>query len=290
MNFNVALLQISPAGSNQNKNLCIGLASCRKAKLLGADLVVFPELWNIGCPRAPLHDEGRRDWLASAVSQQSGFVQAFADFAREINLNIAITFLETYQPLPRNSICIFDGSGEVALKYSKVFICNFGADELSKPDPQPEEIGCDINCSPGDSFNICTLQGTRAQAKIGAMICSDREFPLAANQLMLNGAEIIVVPNACTWDDIRTAGLKTRAFENLVGIAMVNYPTPQNNGHSQAHTCVPWRNGQPANTLIANAGENEEIVLASFDVDEIRAFRKKEEWRLNYLRSQPLIR
>jgi hypothetical protein len=36
---------------------------------------------------------------------------------------------------------------------------------------------------------------------------------------------------------------------------------------------------------IANAGENEEIVLASFDVDEIRAFRKKEEWRLNYLRS-----
>ncbi|HEU5413130.1 MAG TPA: carbon-nitrogen hydrolase family protein [Candidatus Angelobacter sp.] len=147
-----------------------------------------------------------------------------------------------------------------------------------------------MNCSPGDSFNVCTLQGKRVEVTIGAMICSDREFPLAANQLMLNGAEIIVVPNACTWDDIRTAGLKTRAFENLVGIAMVNYPTPQNNGHSQAHTCVPRRNGQPANTLIANAGENEEIVLASFDVDEIRAFRKKEEWRLNYLRSQPLIR
>ncbi|HET9790309.1 MAG TPA: carbon-nitrogen hydrolase family protein [Candidatus Angelobacter sp.] len=290
MNFNVALLQISPAGSDQDKNLSIGLASCRKAKSLGADLAVFPELWSIGCSGAPLHDDGRRDWLASAISQQSSFVQAFADLARKINLNIAITFLETHQPLPRNSTCIFDSTGEVALQYSKVFICNFGQDEVSKSNPQPEEIGCDFNCSPGDSFNICTLQGARAQARIGAMICADREFPLPANQLMLNGAEIIVVPNACNWDEIRSAGLKTRAFENLVGIAMVNYPSPKNNGHSQAHTCVAWRNGQPANTLIANAGENEEIILAPFDVDEIRAFRKKEEWRLNYLRSRPLIR
>lgn len=290
MNFDVALLQISPVGNDQDKNLSIGLASCRKAKLLGADLAVFPELWSIGCSRAPLHDEGRRDWLASAISRQSRFVQTFAELAREINLNIAVTFLETHEPLPRNSLCIFDSTGAVALKYSKVFICNFGQDELSKPNPQLEEIGCDVNCSPGDSFDVCTLQGAGAQATIGAMICSDREFPLAANQVMLNGAEIIVVPNACTWDDIRTAGLKTRAFENLVGIAMVNYPLPQCNGQSHAHGCVVWRNGQPANTLIASAAENEEIVLASFDVDEIRAFRKKEEWGVNYLRSQSLIR
>jgi predicted amidohydrolase len=122
------------------------------------------------------------------------------------------------------------------------------------------------------------------------MICADREFPLAANQLMLNGAELIIVPNACTWDEIRTAGLRTRAFENLVGIAMINYPLPQSNGNSQAHTCVAWRNGKAASTLIARAGESEEIVLASFDIDEIRAFRKDEGWRLNYLRSRPLLR
>lgn len=28
------------------------------------------------------------------------------------------------------------------------------------------------------------------------MICADREFPELATQLMLNGAELIVVPNA----------------------------------------------------------------------------------------------
>ncbi|HEU5413129.1 MAG TPA: carbon-nitrogen hydrolase family protein [Candidatus Angelobacter sp.] len=140
MNFDVALLQISPVGNDQDKNLSIGLANCQKARLLGADLAVFPELWSIGCSRAPLHDEGRGDWLASAISQQSKFLQAFAELAREINLNIAITFLEAHKPLPRNSVWIFDTSGAVALKYSKVFICNFGQDELSKPNPQPNEL------------------------------------------------------------------------------------------------------------------------------------------------------
>ena len=73
------------------------------------------------------------------------------------------------------------------------------------------------------------------------MICADREFPGPATELMLNGAELIVVPNACTWDDIRTAGLKTRVFENLVGAALANYPAPAANGNSQACTCVAWK-------------------------------------------------
>jgi predicted amidohydrolase len=124
--------------------------------------------------------------------------------------------------------------------------------------------------------------GGEGAVKVGAMICADREFPEAASQLMLNGAELIVVPNACTWDEIRTAGLKTRAFENLAGIAMVNYHAPRNNGNSQAHTCVAWRNGKSIDTLIAKAGEGEEILLASFDLDDIREFRTIESWRMDY--------
>ena len=289
MNFNVALLQIRAAGSNQARNLEIGLENCRKAKALGADLAVFPELWNIGCSPAPLDNEGRRRWIDSAISQKSSFLQAFSKLARELNLNIAVTFLEEHQPLPRNSVCIFDCSGAVALNYSKVFICNFGQDELSQPNPQPGEIGCDLNCSPGDSFDVCTLKGAAGEARVGAMICADREFALPANQLMLNGAELIVVPNACTWDEIRTAGLKTRAFDNLVGIVMANYPLPQCNGQSQAHSCVAWKDGRGASTLIATAGEHEEILLACFDMDEIRSFREREAWRLNYLRSHTLM-
>ena len=285
MKFNVAMLQISPAANDQTRNLAIGMEACRRAKLLGADLAVFPELWNIG-GSLPVLD--RSLWISSAINRDSNFVRAFSDAARDLDLNIAIAYLEKHHPLPRNSISIFNRKGENVLHYSKVFICNFGTDELSKAEPNRGEIGCDVNCSPGDSFNTAVLKGREGEVRVGAMICSDREFPEPATQLMLNGAELIVIPNACTWDEIRRAGLRTRAFENLVAVAMTNYPLPLCNGNSQAHTCVAWGSGKASDTCIAQSGEQEEILIASFDMDAIREFRKAESWRLDYRRSASL--
>jgi predicted amidohydrolase len=282
MKFTVALLQIAPLGSREN--LANGLQYCREAKALGADLAVFPELWNIGSAPSPITSEGRHVRMDSAIDQRSGFFQSFTALARELGLNIAITYLEAHQPMPRNTVSVINRRGEVVLNYSKVLICDFGKDKLLKANPSVHDIGCDVDCSPGELFDVCTLTGAKGEVKIGAMICADREFPEAASQLMLNGAELIVVPNACTWDDLRTAGLKTRAFENLVGIAMVNYPAPLNNGNSQAHTCVAWRNGKSIDTLIAKAGEREEILLATFDINDIREFRTAESWRMDHRR------
>jgi predicted amidohydrolase len=268
--------------------LAKGLEYCRKAKALGADLVVFPELWNTGFASSLIGSEARQVWMDSAIDRRSTFFQSFADLARELDLNIAITYLEAHQPLPRNTVSIINRRGELMLNYAKVFICNFGKDELLKPNPNVHDIGCDVHCSPGELFDVCTLVGAKGEVKIGAMICADREFPEAASQLMQNGAELIVVPNACTWDDIQSAGLKTRAFENLVGIAMVNYPAPLNNGNSQAYTCVAWRNGKSIDTLIAKAGEGEETLLATFDMDDIREFRTTESWRMDYRRARAM--
>jgi predicted amidohydrolase len=281
MKFRVALLQISPFGDNQDKNLEKGLRACREAKALGADLALFPELWNIGFTLSLRNPEGRRRWIDGAIEQRSSFFQAFASLARAEEMNIAVTYLEAHKPLPRNTVSILNWRGDVALNYSKVFICDFGKDELEKVNPRTDRIGFDVNCSPGESFDVCELENAEGKVTVGAMICADREFPEAATQLMLNGAELIVVPNACNWDGIRTAGLKTRAFENLVGIAMTNYPGSKR-GSSQAHSCVAWRGGQPVETVIAKVEEQEEILVATFDVDDIREFRKAESWRMNY--------
>jgi len=287
MKFTVALLQIAPFGNDQERNLEKGLQCCREAKALGADLAVFPELWNVGFAQYPLNAAGRKAWEDSAIDRRSSFFRKFESLALELEMNIAITYLETHQPKPRNSVSIINANGEVMLNYSKVFICDFGEAELLKADPDRHQVGCDIYCSAGDSFGLCTLQGAEGEVKVGAMICADREFPEPATQLVLNGAELIVVPNACGWDDIRTAGLKTRAFENLVGVALTNYPAPVNNGQSQAYTCVPWKNGEASEMRIAAAGGKEGILLARFDMDEIRAFRAEESWRMNYRHNGP---
>src|SRR5262249_28029505 len=97
---------------------------------------------------------------------------------------------------------------------------------------------------------------------------------------------LILTPNACTLDEPRLAQFKTRAFENMVGVAMTNYAAPQNNGHSIAFDAVayPVINGASRDTLIIEAGEAEEIAVASFDMDSIRAYRSRETWGNAYRR------
>lgn len=72
----------------------------------------------------------------------------------------------------------------------------------------------------GEEFKVCEFDGI----KLGVMICYDREFPESARVLMLKGAEIILVPNACDMNPARLNQLNSRAFENMVGVAMANYP------------------------------------------------------------------
>ncbi|HYL61166.1 MAG TPA: carbon-nitrogen hydrolase family protein [Candidatus Methylomirabilis sp.] len=284
MKFTLALLQIAPLGSDQDKNLEKGIRSCREAKSRGADLAVFPELWSIGFVSCPLDSAGRQAWEARAINQDSRFFQEFVALARDLNLNIAITYLEEHAPKPRNTVSIINARGEVVPNYYNRFICNFGLELLQKPDPNPAslELGCDFNCDPGDTSDVCTLAGKDGNVIVGAMICADREFPEPAADLMTQGAEIIVVPNSCHWDKIRSSLLEARAFENVLAIGMANYPASKANGHSQAYTGVAWNRGIPARTLLVEAGEEEGIAFAEIDVTEIRRFHEEESWRLQH--------
>ena len=237
---------------------------------------MFPEMWNIGYAFCP--PDQKREWEATAIDQRSDFFQAYAQVAKELGMNIAITYLEKFFPKPRNTVSIIDSNGEVALNYSKVFLCNFGQEELLKERYQLDDIGRDYNCTPGTTFDVCELTIGEELVKVGAMICADREFPEAAGALMKNGAELIIVPNSCSWDEIRDSQLKTRAFENLVGIAMTNYPEPKNNELSTAYSPLAFNN----DPLIVRAKKDEEISLAIFDMEKIREFRQREQWRLDY--------
>ena len=44
----VALLQLLSSGFDQLANLAKGQQYCRMARQLGADIALFPEMWNIG--------------------------------------------------------------------------------------------------------------------------------------------------------------------------------------------------------------------------------------------------
>ena len=258
--FKVALLQIKP-GKTTEENRVLGISACRKAKEYGAALALFPEMWSVGYA----FSQNPAALRAAAVSADSEFVQSFAHLAKELDMAIAVTFLEVFEPSPRNTVRVFDRFGKPVLTYAKVHTCDFGEEHI---------------LTPGKEFPVVSLDIGGDAVKIGAMICYDREFPESARILMLGGAEIILVPNACPMEINRLSQLRTRAFENMTGIATVNYPfgVPDCNGHSTAFDGIAYREDEPGSrdTLILDAGEREGVYIADFPLDEIRAYRKIE--------------
>jgi predicted amidohydrolase len=159
---------------------------------------------------------------------------------------------------------LIDRHGNVILTYAKVHTCDFGLDAA---------------CAPGDDFQVSTLDTSQGPVNIGAMICYDREFPESARILMLKGAEIILTPNACPLEANRISQFRARAFENMVGVAMTNYAAPQENGHSVAFDGMAFDAHENArDTLLIEAGEREDVYLATFDLDGLRAYRGREVW------------
>jgi len=254
--LNVALLQMTASG-NQNDNLKTGVESCRKAVQMGADIILFPEVFNIGYQSYDPNKKGDHDaWLAKAIATDDIFVKTFQNLAKELNLAIVLTFLEKWKQAPRNTAILIDRNGNIVITYAKVHTCDFDIREASM--------------TPGDDFYVYDLDTEKGKVKIGLMICFDREFPESARILMLKGAEIILVPNSCTLDDLRIEQFRTRAFENVVGVAMANYARPPYNGHSIAYDA----NGK----LIVQAGEQDGIFMASFDLDQLKKAREQEIW------------
>lgn len=276
--LNIALLQLLAEKNNPEENLKKGEAYCRKAKALQADIILFPEMWNIGY--TPFHEtiyhtdftpqhaidyaEEIKLWQTRAISTDSAFVQHFKMLAKELNVAIAITYLEKQEKQPRNVLTLIDRHGDIKFTYAKVHTCDFSSEAV---------------CMPGENFYVCDLDTEKGQVTIGAMICYDREFPESARILMLQGAEIILTPNACEMEQNRLCQFKTRAMENMLGVALANYAAPQENGHSCAFDGIAFdQQGKSRDMTIVLADENEKIIVAGFDLEKLRHWRNTESW------------
>lgn len=256
-----ALLQIAPCGSLEG-NLEKGIDYCRRAKALGGDIALFPEMWSNGYD---IYNRPVDEWRAEAIPADGCFVNAFRELAKELEMAIGITLLEKYNDAARNTIILFDRFGKKKFTYAKVHTCDFGVER---------------NLIPGEDFYVAELDTAYGEVKVGAMICYDREFPESARILMLKGAELILVPNACPMEINRLSQLRARAYENMLAIATCNYPetVPDCNGGSSAFDGVaylPELRGS-RDTCIVQADGNEGIYMAEIDLEQLRRYREQE--------------
>lgn len=257
----IALLQIAPC-KTLGENLEKGLKACRQAKERGADIALFPEMWSNGYR---IYGRPVEEWKVEAIDAADGFVQAFGSLAKELHMAVGVTFLEKYWSGPRNSFVLFDRFGERKLSYAKVHTCDFDIER---------------NLTPGEDFYVTELDTACDPVKVGAMICYDREFPESARILMLKGAELILVPNACPMEINRISQLRARAYENMTAIATCNYPetVPDCNGNSSVFDGVAYlpELENSRDTCILQAEGKEGIYIAELDLTQLRSYREKE--------------
>ena len=250
MFFKVAILQKRSLARKISENINIVISSMECAAKNNADILLLPECFITGY-ELPIEDK-------DALANDSEFIFALCSAAQKLHIGVVATALTKGKTKPQNSAFVIDREGIILMKYAKVHTCDFAGERCLES---------------GDEFKVCNFHGI----KIGIMICYDREYPESARILMLKGAEIILVPNDCGAMKPRVQALSTRAYENMVGIAMAN-PNGGNRGNSCAFSPICWdKDGICVdNTIFLADDMTEGLYYASFDMEQLRSYRERE--------------
>lgn len=250
MTFKVAILQKRALNAQIDKNVESIITAMKKASENEADILLLPECFITGYDLPMTYEK--------SISDDDASITKICECAKEYQIGVVLTSFTKGDKQPQNSAFVINKSGEILMKYSKVHTCDF-ADEKT--------------VESGKEFKVCDFEGIQ----LGIMICYDREYPESARVLMLKGAEVILVPNDCGSMQPRIQALSTRAYENMVAVAMAN-PNGENAGCSCAYSPICWdENGRCVdNTVLLADDMTEGIFYADFDMDAIRDYRNRE--------------
>ena len=263
----VAVIQQSARGRYLDGNIALTRHWARWSADEGAELVLFPEMWNIGY-RLPTGQEAMstefRDRMARA---QDDYLAAVAQIAREAGLAVVATYLEVDDDRLRNAAALVDRSGELVMSYAKVHVARFAGESALHP---------------GDTFRTADLPlADGSSIRIGLMICYDRVFPEAARALAVAGAELVLVPNASPLCVNRLWQVRTRAFENKFAVVLANYPELPYAGQSVVCDGIAFdERGEPRDHTVLLADEHPATHLVDLPLAALRRYRASQPWGL----------
>ncbi|MDH5371293.1 MAG: carbon-nitrogen hydrolase family protein, partial [Gammaproteobacteria bacterium] len=200
----IAAIQMA-SGTNVSANLIEVGRQIVKAAQDGAKLIVLPESFSI----MGLNDA---DQVKIAEDEGKGQIQDFLVEQAKKNNVWLIAGTVPLKSVNKNKIyaacLVYNEKGEQVSRYDKIHLFDVRLDVTDETYKESETI---------DAGNQVVVVDTPF-GKIGLTICYDLRFPELFRQLVLQGAEIIVVPSAFTaitgkahWEVL----LRARALENL---------------------------------------------------------------------------
>ncbi len=236
----------------------------RDAAGKGADIVLTQELFE-----TPYFCKDQAPSLFALAHPAEGHptIRRMAALAAELNLVLPVSFFERANNAYYNSVMVIDADGGELGLYRKSHI----------PDGPGYQEKYYFN--PGDTgFRVWDTKF----GKIGIGICWDQWFPECARALALQGAEILLYPTAIGSEPndstIQSADHWQRVMQGHAGANMVPLVAANRVGREQGRSCALDFHGRsfiadPWGAKVAEAGSAEAVIVAGFDLEEIRARR-----------------
>ncbi|MDN6808583.1 carbon-nitrogen family hydrolase [Lentilactobacillus parabuchneri] len=246
MKLTISLAQIDIAFGNPDENFAKIEPLVKQAASAGADMVVFPEMWNTG------YDLSRFDKIADENGERTR--QLLSELAKKCQLivhggSVAIKHDGAFY----NTTYVFGSDGKLLTQYEKVHLFGLMHEDEFLAAGHEE-----------DHFQIKGVDAT-------SVICYDIRFPEWLRTLSLDNSRIIFVP--AEWPTSRIPQwrrlLAARAIENQSFVVAVNRvgSDPDNpfGGHSGVYN--------PMGDEILTLDDQPQLKTITIDTDETDAAR-----------------
>lgn len=250
--FVLTLVQMDSLFGQPESNFERAEAFVADAAGRGSDLVVLPELWHSSIDLD--HAAAYASPLA-AEAGDAGWFGRFADLARDNNVWLTGSMLESQGDQFYNTMALYSPEGKLTASYRKIHLFRLMHE--------------DRYLAPGRTGVMHELPW----GCTGLAICYDLRFPELFRRYALEGARLMILPAA--WPHPRRMHwrtlLRSRAIENQCFVAACNrVGTAEDVSFFGASAVIdPW-----GETLI-EGGETEALLTVRIDLDTVEATRKK---------------
>jgi predicted amidohydrolase len=244
--WKIAGVQLDCRLAEKGHNLEAVRAKLREAAGHGAKLVIFPE-----CILTGYGFESKEEAWPHAEPIPGPSTEALAADCRALGVWAVVGTLERVEATrDLFNVALLLGPQGLRAVYRKIHLPFLGVDRFTTPGDRP--------------FAVHDLGGLR----VGMTICYDGSFPESARVLMLQGADLVVLPT--NWPTGATNTVKyliqARALENCIYFAAVNRVGLERGFRFIGQSRLIDVRGE----LLASAGDGSEIVYAEIDPERAR--------------------
>jgi predicted amidohydrolase len=214
----------------------------------GADLIILPELWNIGFmsfDRYRSEAEGKNGLTLSRLKET----------AREVKAHLHTgSFVEEEGGKYYNSSYLISPQGEILANYRKLHLFGYNSKERQILSPGMDVV---VARTPIGNFGLAT--------------CYDLRFPELFRRMVEKGAEVFLVCSAWPYPRLEHWIMlnRVRALENQCFLVSANSVGMNESSHFVGHSMMvnPW------GIILASGGDEEVILRSEIDLEEVKKAR-----------------